>query len=162
MSQMTRKFLDPNQGPLNLKGTATNDDAGVGIIGEYVSSVQSAPVDIGATSVWSNMTSISLTAGDWDVTGQFSLSNNGSTVSIIPYPAFAISVNSGTTTADQVFGDNQLSGLAPTTTSNVTIGTISNYRLSLSGTTTIYLKSLVTYTITTPQWTGRLSARRVR
>src|SRR4029077_4886616 len=51
-----------------LLGTATNDNATAGNVGEYIESVIPAGAAIAITSATNtNLTSISLTAGDWDV-----------------------------------------------------------------------------------------------
>lgn len=150
-------------GQLIGKGTATNDSAAAGYIGEYVESVVSTYTNLpGATTVWGNMTSISLTAGDWDVTGIINWIANGATVTAgIDLDAIAISINSGTTTSDHVQGSNQVNVIAPSASTDRP-GCIPNYRLSLSGTTTVYFKILATYSVANPQFKCRLSARRVR
>src|ERR1019366_4169569 len=53
--------------PGQIVGTATNDNATAGNVGEHIQAVASNVVATDATFV--NITSISLTAGDWDVTG---------------------------------------------------------------------------------------------
>src|SRR5690349_16625741 len=54
----------------SLAGTATNDDAAAGKIGEYIESeVLSGSAVSLTTNTAANITSISLTAGDWDVWG---------------------------------------------------------------------------------------------
>jgi hypothetical protein len=60
-----------------IAGTNTNDSAAAGYVGEYVSSAVTA-TNYGATGVWGDLTSISLTAGDWDVTALLGLSENSS------------------------------------------------------------------------------------
>ena len=53
-----------------IVGTATNDSATAGNVGEYVSSAVTPAYPITLTSTqYADVTSISLTAGDWDVTG---------------------------------------------------------------------------------------------
>ena len=57
-----------------ILGTTTNDNAAVGYIGEYVeSNISSSSAVSFTTNVSKNITSISLTAGDWDVFGMFGL-----------------------------------------------------------------------------------------
>jgi len=51
-----------------LIGTTTNDNAAAGQVGEYVSSTITGGASVALTpGVATNITSISLTAGDWDV-----------------------------------------------------------------------------------------------
>lgn len=143
-----------------IKGTTTNNSAGAGNVGEYIESVISVAVNAGTTATWTNLTSISLTAGDWQVTGVTAYDANGATITPgTGNNEMAVSVNSGTTTTDQIVGSNQL----PLNTALNDRGqSIPSYRLSLAATTTVYLKMKMTYTVATPQQTGRLSAWRMR
>ena len=52
-----------------LEGTPTNDNAIAGAVGEYIAAVVATPGVALATGVVSNVGSIALTAGDWDVDG---------------------------------------------------------------------------------------------
>jgi len=57
-------------GPLNMIGVTNGSDAAAGQIGEVISSVVATPgVSLG-NGVPTNITSIALTAGDWDVQGE--------------------------------------------------------------------------------------------
>jgi hypothetical protein len=121
-----------------LIGTTTNDSAASGTVGQYISSniVQVSFVDITAGA---NITSISLTAGDWDVGGNCSIIFGGagsvygvagwisSTSNTLPdaslYNAFASNV------ATLFVSGNQYNFTLPT------------LRFSLSGTTTIYMSA---------------------
>ena len=49
-----------------INGTTTNDSAQTGKVGEYISATASA-VNAPASATWGDLASISLTAGDWDV-----------------------------------------------------------------------------------------------
>jgi hypothetical protein len=150
-------------GQLVGKGTATNDSAAAGYIGEYVESVVSAATNYPAATVtWGNMTSISLSAGDWDVTGQAELILNGSTMaSDAANTAVVVSIHSGTTTTDHVRGSNLFSYTIPSAAANRT-GVVNVYRLSLASTTTVYFKLIGSYSAGNPQFQCRLSARRMR
>lgn len=148
-------------GQLLGKGTATNDDAAAGYIGEYQSTNQTSFVSAGSSNTWFNITSMSLSAGDWDVTGVVMAQNNGATTTANT-TEIAISVNSGNTTSDHVIDLNWVPMVTPQTSPNQPIGTIPVYRLKLSGTTTVYLKAIATYTGGPYQARGRLSARRTR
>lgn len=151
-------------GQLIAKGTATNDSAAAGNIGEWIqSSVQGQ--NMGTSGSYSNVTSISLTAGDWDVSALVDVDANGSTTGSVQVQ-MAISTNTGNTTTDHVTGDNVTSFLGPGSgTSGLTnsrSGAIPSYRMSLSTTTTVYLKTQETYTVATPLVSARISARRAR
>lgn len=148
---------------LGIVGVTTNSNAATGTIGEYVESVISTYTNLpGATTVWGDMTSISLTAGDWDVSGVMNWIANGATITAaIDALEFAISVNSGITTTDQVQGSNQIALVSPISGADRGAA-IPAYRISISGTTTVYLKIKSPYITATPQYKCRLSARRMR
>lgn len=144
-----------------LPATATNDNAAAGKLGEYVEAIVSA-VNSGASGVWGNAASISLTAGDWDVAENNYSQANGATLTG-PWQD-AISINSGATTTDHVLGSNWVlndfsAGLATTAQQAIPIVA---YRISLSATTTVYWKFVATYSAGQPKAYGRLSARRAR
>lgn len=148
-------ILGPNS---VTKGTTTNNSAGAGLVGEYVESVSSAGTNFPATANWGDLTSISLTAGDWDVTFTALASLSGATQTDW---RIGISTTSGNSSAGLVTGSNTLQSTAPTASANNSL-TIASYRQSLSGTTTVYAKYFATFSAGTPQAYGRLSARRVR
>ena len=143
-----------------LPGTTTNDNASAGNDGEYVVSNIGTGSAVGLTSTISaNVTSISLTAGDWDVRG-FVAGNVGGGTIITSYN-YAINTTSATLptpsdTTPMAF-DSSLTGA--NTTYNRTIPT---GRLSLSGTTTVYLVANCTFTVSTLAVYGFISARRIR
>lgn len=150
------------KGQLIGKGTITNDNAAALDIGEYIEALVSGVTVPGASGVFGDLTSISLTAGDWDVSANTYLAVGGGTVTG-PWQV-AISVNSAATTSDQVLGSNHVvndftPGLAGSAQQDVPIN---NYRLSLSGTTTIFFKLASTYSVGPTAISGRISARRVR
>lgn len=145
----------------SIVGTTTNDNAPAGNIGEYVESVVAA-VSFPATTVYGDATSISLTAGDWDVSLNFVYSGAGATVDTDW--AIGISITTGNSTTGLVVGSNYKNAISPpmSAANNNGSADVCNWRRSLSGTTTIYAKYAATYTGTTPSAFARLSARRVR
>jgi hypothetical protein len=147
-------------GQLIAKGTATNDSASTGYIGEYVSSdiPFGSAIAAGTSTQFKNITSISLTAGDWDVSGIPSAAIAGATITVFEG---VISAYSGNTTTDHISGDNDLIG-PPPTGSYYAHTPIPVWRVSIAGTTTIYLKGNCVYSAGTPTIFGRISARRVR
>lgn len=145
-----------------LVGTTTNNNASAGNIGEYIESVVGTVAVNGTTGQYKDITSISLTAGDWDVTGimVFSPANSSSTT----YFGTGISVTSGNSGTGLVQGSNFVIFVPESTTLALkpTL-VIPSYRMSLAGTTTVYFKCFVNYTVGTPTTDGsRLSARRIR
>jgi len=147
-------------GVLKGAGTTTNDAAAAGVIGEYVETIVGT-ANVGTTAQYSDLTSILLTAGDWDVTGVCMFFRN--TASWVE-TSIGISTTSGNSGTGLVSGSNFI-GTATTSTSTVyTTQTlvIPAFRMSLSGTTTVYLKGYADYTVGNPSRVARLSARRVR
>jgi hypothetical protein len=142
-----------------IVGTTTNDSATAGYVGEYVESVV-GPVNYPASGgAFGNMTSISLTAGDWDVSFFAYMSSGGATVTT---QNIMISKYSGSDVTDRVYGSNWTQVPNPTTATGDGFGTIPSYRVSLSSTTTVYGKIGASYSVATPYTYCRLSARRMR
>lgn len=151
--------------PLTVSGGITGSDgtgnAATGIVGEYVSSSVSTPTSVpGATTAWGDMTSISLTAGDWDITGVAYWYNNGSTITAGSL-SLGISTTSGNSSTGLVDGDNKVAVPQPSAGID-RAGDIPCWRLRISATTTVYLKTQLTYIVATPQFQCRFSARRIR
>lgn len=149
------KFVTTTDG---IVGTTTNDNASAGNVGEYIESVV-ATIAGGASGVFSDLTSIALTAGDWDVTGAIYFSGGtGYTVWQI-----GISLTSGNSTTGLVLGSNRF---VTDLTGGVSVEQnlyVPVYRISLSGASTpVYLKFAQNYTGGTPVGSGRISARRIR
>jgi len=143
----------------NLKGVTDGSSACAGCIGQYVSSTIGSS-SVGTNSTYTNVTSISLTAGDWDVTGLVQYYGNGATWTEADT---VISLYSGNTTTDHTPGVNLFYATRTFGTNEYFGVSIPVYRISLSNTSTVYLKSYVAYSAGTPQYGGaRLSARRVR
>jgi hypothetical protein len=152
-------ILDGTSGITQLAGTGTttNDSAAAGYVGQYIESIVSA-VNFPATGAFGDLTSISLTAGDWDVSLNFFADNTGVTGTEMSY---GISQTTGNSTTGLVYGSNRFQIIQTALQTSIP-ASISGYRQSLSGTTTIYAKFKATYTVGTPNSYARLSARRVR
>lgn len=147
-------------------GTTAGDNATAGSVGEFVTSGAAGPVNT-VNGTLTNITSIALTAGDWDVQGSLSVSGNGATFSGTGNYIFgAISAYSGNTNTDGVTSYTNLysqipAAVSPTIAANISFPAI---RFSLSTTTTIYIKCATngTITVATPTMQGCIWARRVR
>src|SRR5260221_11377663 len=62
--------IDPSSQTVSFVGSTTNDSAVAGNIGEIVTAtLATGSAVVLTTNTTANVTSISLTAGDWDVTG---------------------------------------------------------------------------------------------
>lgn len=148
-------------GNLIFPGTGTNDSAAAGIVGEIIeSTVLVGSVVALTTATSANVTSISLTAGDWDVWGNVWF-NPAATTSITRMQG-AINTTSATLPtapgAGARFAHSQ-AALVP----NAQIGyPVGQLRISLSGTTTVYLVAEATFTVSTLGAYGYIGARRVR
>jgi len=146
-----------------ILGTITNDSASAGYVGEYISSIISANTSVGTSGQMFDLTSISLTAGDWDVSGLVLYKRNGATFTSTDLE-LGLSTTSGNSFTGLVYGSNALDNIdVVPTTFNTTSLSLPAVRISISSTTTHYLKGYVaTYTSGTPQYICRVSARRVR
>jgi len=148
------------------RATQTNDSAAAGEIGELITATVAVGSPVSETTATPvNVTSISLTAGDWDVSAVVDRVLTGTTASI--YGA-----GLGTTT-NTVLGQAGGGGVGTDSyvTQSVTFGTtitgtyctsIPPVRVSLASTTTIYLVAADTFSAGTVGLYGTLRARRVR
>lgn len=146
-----------------LPGTTTNDNAVAGNIGEYIQSVISQAAAISLTSVTAtNITSITLTAGDWDINGTIDVATNGTT-KIISIDA-SISNTSATIDVSPdrrsflTYGSS--TGLVPGAT--VLVVPINTTRVSIATSTTFYLVTTGQFNSGTLSGFGFIRARRVR
>lgn len=143
------------------KGTTTNDDAAAGYIGEYIAATATA-TNFPSSGTYGDFASISLTAGDWDVSLIGSINRNAATVTEY---RMGISITSGNSSTGLQTGDSQaaFSGTTALATVNELPFVVPSLRKSYSGTTTTYFKFLATFSAGTPQVSfGRISGRRVR
>ncbi|HDR9236390.1 hypothetical protein [Burkholderia vietnamiensis] len=141
-----------------IVGTTTNDNANAGSVGEYVSStvLQASAVSL-TTGTATNVTSIPLTAGDWDVTGQIAFLNGVSTVR--QYLMGGIS----TTTGALPGNEQRFSVNTPSSTMFVDdTYVVPTQRVSISGATTVYLVTQAGFNTSTCKAYGVIRARRIR
>lgn len=139
-----------------VQGVSTSGTAPAGFVGEIINSVIIAASSVPVTSnVARNVTSISLTAGDWDVWGNVSLIPTGATFS---NTLVWISQTSATQPDSSVF--NSI-GASSGILAQVGIAAPS-LTFQLSTTTTIFLSTLATFAAGTANACGGIYARRVR
>ena len=146
-----------------IVGTTTNNSAQAGSVGEYVSSYISTYANYPATGVFGEATSISLTAGDWDISYVIFCTGSGSSnwAEAISW----IGTAAGNNTTGLQGGDNTVDDAwaRSVTAVGAVNQTIPAWRASISTTTTYYLKIYADYTSgAAPIFKCRLSARRVR
>lgn len=145
-------------GSASIIGTITNDNACSGCVGEFVSSVTAGATNFPSTGVRADLISISLSSGDWNVTGTLYTSANTSGVTLVE---MGITDNAGNTTGGMTFGINRVDFSTPTANTG-SFASIPNYRYSVNHSTTVYLKYTANYTTGNPQARGALRARRER
>jgi hypothetical protein len=142
---------------LGVSGTTTNNNAAAGITGEFKSSVvlAASPVAL-ADNIAANVTSISLTAGDWDVWGNIRL--NGSTFNMDGAGVWSSTVSAVQPTTEKVNAfdvdvGNELEAWG---------SSIPYQRISISSTTTVYLSVQCGFSTGTVSASGQIFARRAR
>lgn len=153
-------------GPVAFAGTTTNDSASGGFVGEQIiASVATGSAVSLSTGTAANVTSVSLTAGDWDVSGCI-VFKPGATTSITLLGA---AISATTNAVPAVIGQNstndflvQNASAAFVPGSNDDTLCIPPVRVSLSTTTTTYLVGKATFSISTLAEYGQIRARRMR
>lgn len=157
------------------KGTGTNDNAAAGYIGEYIESRSSTFSNVGSTGVYWDAGSITLSAGDWDVSGSIIYKRNGATFASTDMEV-GISSYATTTTTDLQDGYNFMynGASAPVTFSfhPLNVGPVrvqsDGTNLYIAGNThssvqIVYLKAFISsYSVATPTYTYSIVARRRR
>jgi hypothetical protein len=149
-----------------IAGTTTNDNALAGDVGEYiVSTVASGSAVSITTGTPTNITSIALTPGDWDLDAVIDFLPAAST-SITNYQA-AYSLTSATLSTqpggsglgpDPLLVVNQ-AAMVPAAVFGCAPATV---RLTISANTTVYLVAQSTFSVSTLTGYGTLRARRAR
>lgn len=124
---------------------------------DFLKSNISTPANAGLSTQYANLTSLSITPGQWELQGNFNCKLNGATISGNCFAA--ISANSGNATGDHVTGDNQIGVMQPTTNQD-SPGFI-RWKIRITVAAPYYLKIGQTFSAGTPQMYGTLTARRI-
>jgi hypothetical protein len=142
-----------------IVGTTTNNSANAGSVGEYVSATLAQGSAVALTNgVNANVTSISLTAGDWDVNATACFAPAGTTQSTVWVGA--ISTVSATLPSAPNEGGTFI---VPATSTGVSMcNTTGVRRISIASTTTVYLVVQASFTVSTNSAYGFIGARRAR
>jgi hypothetical protein len=136
-----------------IVGTTTNNNVIAGGFGEYLTATTAGTALTNNTGA--ACTSISLTAGDWDVSGSVSFAAAaGTTIS-------ALEAGISTTTSLGALGTAN-ANVQTYTTATTNIISTPVVRESLAGTTTINLVGLASFGVSTMTCSGFIRARRVR
>jgi hypothetical protein len=134
-------------------GTTTNNNAAAGSVGEYVTANAATGSVSVTTDTGTDVCSISLTAGDWDIFGNVVL---GFTGNATQWTCWTSLTSATPPTSDKYSIIQVASGL-------VTIsGNAPFLRVSLAGTTTVYLSCVGSFTTGTCHAGGNIYARRRR
>jgi hypothetical protein len=144
-------------GGIPVQGTNTNDSAAAGYVGEVISSIVTTGSAISLTTNTSaNITSISLTPGDWDISG-FVGFVPAATTSVNDF-AGSVDTTSATLSANgfRIFFPAFVPG---SVNSRIPLPTL---RHTVSATTTYYLVALANFTVSTMVAYGTVIARRAR
>ena len=150
--------ITPNQ-TKGIVGTTTNNDAQAGSVGEYVSSTVLYASAVSLTNnTAANVTSISLTAGDWDVTGSIAFDSAATTT--VAY--LSGSANTTSATFGGLGKEVKVSYQPNTILQTDPFYTLPIQRLSLTSTTTVYLVALAGFSVNTLVGYGMIRARRIR
>jgi len=142
--------------------TVTNDNVAAGNIGEFISSdvVLGSCVALAGTNTITNVTSISLTAGDWDVWGNVVTCPNGTAVTSQVY-SWTNTVSAAYPAAFENGGS--FSNTAVGSTAGQVGAVFAGYRrYSVAATTTVYLECNVFWVTSTNGCYGFIGARRAR
>jgi hypothetical protein len=142
----------------NIVGVTNGSNAAAGSVGEIISSTVTfaSPVTITNSNTPQDVTSISLTAGDWDVFGIVGLNNNTIGMTIM---ATWISATSATEPTAEL--RNTMQAAVGAGVSSWT-GPCPFYRASISTTTTLYMSCLAQFGSGTQIAYGSIYARRTR
>lgn len=141
-----------------LHGVTTNSNASAGNIGEYTSATLTSGSSISLTTmVPLTVISLSLTAGDWDVTG--SLDFTAAATTSTSYMQGSLSTTNNTLGGANTGFLLPISIVVNSSDASIPLPTI---RFSLATTTTIYLVAQAGFTVSTLKTYGTIRARRVR
>lgn len=149
---------------MKVLGTTTNDDAASTIVGEYItSSVASGSAVSLTTGTAKTVTSISLTAGDWDVDGVVQFTGGASTTVSNVLQSSISTTNNTVNSANLNFNVTYHGGATAFAGSGSRVShRIGTARMSLNATTTVYLVAYADFAVSTCSAYGDIRARRVR
>jgi hypothetical protein len=141
-----------------IVGTTTNDDAGAGKVGEFIQSEVPVASEVTLTTgVAANITSIPLTAGDWDVWGNSVYDLDATTT--VSFQILGISTTSATQPTAPNGGGY---GVAIIPNNRTYLPIFVQKRLSLSAATTVYLVTTMSFATSFAKAYGSIQARRRR
>lgn len=144
-----------------ILGTSTTNSAVSGNVGEYISSTVLAGSAVPLTSGnAANVTSINLTAGDWDVFSTIAFAPAAGTA-VTTFCGFSSTISAALPTFPNNGATFLLQGNA-ITGNGMQVFPVGTTRMSLASSTTVYLEGFSNFTISTLGAFGFIGARRVR
>jgi hypothetical protein len=145
----------------SLAFTGVTQNADAGFVGEIVEGKTSTPINAAASGSFAAIASCTLTPGEWDISGVGELYGNSATFStgdVVLCMSAASASSSGCTDGYDIIYWYTSGSLGAGHRSMV----IPRKRVLITGNTTYYLNGQALYSAGTPQWTGSISARRIR
>ena len=158
IADTTGSLSRTGNGGIPLQGTNTNDAAAAGYVGELQVATGSAVAL--TTTTPANVCSITITAGDWDVSGLVQFNAQGTTV----VQDLTISHSTTSATHDATVGKQMFhrSNAAAGVADYSIAFSLMPYRYSVTSNTAIYLVATGVFTTAALTTNGRLAARRMR
>jgi hypothetical protein len=146
--------------PGQVPGTATNDNAASGFVGEFISSsiVSGSAVTL-TTATPANITSVSLTAGDWECSAGATRTFGATTSVTILKTSLSTTTAADGSLATGTMVQRSTPAQVPVTDYTHVIGPV---RVSLNATTSMFLVADDTFTVSTDKGYGFLRCRRAR
>jgi hypothetical protein len=149
-----------------VKGTATNDSAAAGNVGEFLTSTVATGSAVSLTSTTAaDVTTLAVTAGDWDVEWTIDF-KPGATTSITRYAgSVSLTINTmntqagGTGIGTEALVQTNQAAMVPAADFSQASGSV---RCSFSASQTLHLVAQATFTVSTLGAYGTIRARRVR
>ncbi len=160
VASATSLVFSPTTG--GIIGVTSGSNAAAGYVGELISSsiLLGSAVSL-TTATPANVTSISLTAGDWQVCGSVAFSFAATTTSSLQQMGVSSTSATFGTNAAENNGVIDVTAVPGTGATTIVLNN-SPMRFSLSGTTTIYLVAQANFATSTCDAYGFISGRRVR
>lgn len=142
-----------------IVGTTTNNNANAGSVGEYVTA--STLTTSATTATPLNATSVSLTSGDWDVTGLCSTNPAATTVTTALVSGISTTSATFSNAAAGIQNSFTLAGFTSTAQASF-VAPAPITRVSVASTTTVFLVCQINFNTSTLTVSGFIRARRVR
>jgi hypothetical protein len=144
--------------------TGTNDDAAAGFVGELLSNQVLVGAAVGLTSTnWAQITSITLTPGDWDVSAMALFTVTGTTS--VVQRAVAISQNNAAPDQGNECMAQNTQGMPATVSANINATLHAGphrIKVASGATSTVYLLAYGQFSVSTMTACGFIRARRMR